>query len=70
MGNYTHMIDFVERKLVPLLKCEYFALDLGTLKQRDYFIFEANSAPGLATNSNTRALYAEFIARRIYERLF
>jgi len=44
----------------------YCALDIGwDANKKDYFIFEANSAPGL--NANTVKLYAEFISNKILE---
>jgi glutathione synthase/RimK-type ligase-like ATP-grasp enzyme len=44
--------------------CGFYALDVGwDSKKKEYFIFEANSAPGL--NENTANIYAEFLLKNL-----
>jgi hypothetical protein len=58
------IVDLV-RELHPLLPPNgFYALDLGWIHDENrYFIFEANSAPGL--NENTARLYAEFLYNKL-----
>lgn len=63
--NYPRVKDLVEKIQPHLPQGSFFyALDIGWNRERkEYFVLEANSAPGL--NDNTASLYAEAIAKEL-----
>jgi hypothetical protein len=70
--HYSNRSDFKEWKslmalqdaLKPLLKGSFYALDAGwdSINKR-YFVFEANSAPGIT--DNTAGLYADYFIKAL-----
>jgi len=67
---FEDVYEYLNKKVNPLIPADYFALDIGFIgNTRNIFVFEANSAPGLASNSLTRKMYVDFLVERIKERL-
>jgi glutathione synthase/RimK-type ligase-like ATP-grasp enzyme len=55
----------LETKLKPILIGDFYALDIGRdATNHRYFIFEANSAPGI--NENTVELYADYFIDKLH----
>lgn len=65
LETYPKIHELV-KNLHPHLKGKFYTLDVGwdTINKR-YFVFEANSGSGL--NTNTAAVYADYLARKIMQ---
>ncbi len=62
--NYTKLVPVIESLNKILSTNNFYALDIGWDSYNGkYFIFEANTAPGL--NDNTAQVYAEFLCERL-----
>lgn len=65
--KYSGLTKFV-KKLYEVIPIQFARLDIGYDKETGgYRLIEINSAPDLSQNANTLNLYAEFLARKVFD---